>query len=121
MKIAAIIPARGGFKRLKNKNIYPIWGKPMLYWAVKACKDSSFYITPWVSTEDEEVAQVARECGAKVIMRDASLADDKTYKQVAIRDAARKIEASEGLQDVFISLQANSPQIKSESTSSSAS
>ena len=114
MKIAAIIPARGGSKRLKKKNIYPIWGKPMLYWAVKACKDSSFSITPWVSTEDEEVAQVARECGAKVIMRDASLADDKTYKQVAIRDAARKIEASEGPQDVFISLQANSPQIKSE-------
>ena len=86
----------------------------MLYWAVKACKDSSFYITPWVSTEDEEVAQVARECGAKVIMRDASLADDKTYKQVAIRAAAREIKALKGSQDVYISLQANSPQIKAE-------
>ncbi len=114
MKITAIIPARGGSKRLKKKNIYPIWGKPMLHWAVQACKDSSFYISPWVSTEDEEIAEVARASGAKVVMRDASLAEDKTYKQVAIRDAARKIEALEGPQDVFISLQANSPQIKSE-------
>ncbi len=112
MKIAAIIPARGGSKRLERKNIHPIWGKPMLYWAINACKRSSFYITPWVSTDDEEIAEVARQCGAKVIMRDASLADDKTYKQAAIRDAASKIKALEGPQDVFISLQANSPEVK---------
>jgi CMP-N-acetylneuraminic acid synthetase len=114
LKIAAIIPARGGSKRLKKKNIYPIWGKPMLYWAAQACKNSKYYITPWVSTEDEEVAGVARQCGAKVVMRDPSLADDKTYKQEAIRAAARQIDASEGPQDVYISLQANSPQIKAE-------
>ena len=114
MKIAAIIPARGGSKRLKKKNIYPIWGKPMLYWAVQACKGSKYNIVPWVSTEDEEVAEVARQCGAKVVMRSPSLADDKTYKQVAIRAAASKVKASEGPQDVYISLQANSPQIKAE-------
>ena len=111
MKVIAIIPARGGSKRLKKKNIYPIWGQPMLSWSVKACKESRYHIAPWVSTEDEEIAEAARQCGAKVVMRDASLADDKTYKQVAIRDAANKIEASEGPQDVYISLQANSPQI----------
>ena len=114
MKVVAIIPARGGSKRLEKKNIYPIWGKPMLYWAVKACGDSKYNIEPWVSTEDEEVAEVARQCGAKVVMRAASLADDKTYKQVAIRAAAREIKASEGQQDIYISLQANSPQIKAE-------
>ena len=96
MKVIAIIPARGGSKRLKKKNIYPIWGQPMLSWAVKACKESRYHIVPWVSTDDEEIAEAARQCGAKVVMRDASLADDKTYKQVAIRDAASKIEASEG-------------------------
>ena len=114
MKVVAIIPARGGSKRLEKKNIYPIWGKPMLYWAVKACNGSKYDIEPWVSTEDEEVAEVARQCGAKVAMRDASLAGDKTYKQVAIRAAAREIKALKGSQDVYISLQANSPQIKAE-------
>ncbi len=57
MKVVAIIPARGGSKRLEKKNIYPIWGKPMLYWAVKACGDSKYNIEPWVSTEDEEVGR----------------------------------------------------------------
>ena len=114
MKIAAIIPARGGSKRLEKKNIYPIWDKPMLYWAIQACQNSKHKIEPWVSTEDEEVAEVARQCGANVVMRDPSLADDKTYKQVAIRAAAREINASEGAPDVYISLQANSPQIKAE-------
>ena len=114
MKIVAIIPARGGSKRLEKKNIYPIWGKPLLHWAVQACKNSKHQIIPWVSTEDEEVAEVARQCGANVVMRDPSLADDKTYKQVAIRAAAREINASEGPSDVYISLQANSPQIKAE-------
>lgn len=85
----------------------------MLSWAVKACEESRYHIVPWVSTEDEEIAKVARDCGANVVMRGANLADDKTYKQAAIRDAAYKIEALEGPQDVFISLQANSPQIKS--------
>jgi len=112
MKIAAIIPARGGSKRLKRKNIYPIWGKPMLYWAVQACKSSKYNIIPWVSTEDEEIARIAKECGAKVVMRDADLAGDNVYKQAAIRHAAENIKVMEGSQDIYISLQANSPQIK---------
>jgi N-acylneuraminate cytidylyltransferase len=112
MKIVAIIPARGGSKRLEKKNIYPIWGKPMLYWATKACNESKYDIDVWVSTEDEEVATVARECGVKVAHRISDLADDKTYKQAVIRYASRQINASEGPQDVYISLQANSPQIK---------
>ena len=59
MKVLAIIPARGGSKRLKKKNIYPIAGKPMLYWAIHACKKSKYSIEPWVSTEDQEIKEVA--------------------------------------------------------------
>ena len=40
MRIVAIIPARGGSKRLPRKNIYPIWGNPMLSWSIKAAKES---------------------------------------------------------------------------------
>ena len=114
MKICAIIPARGGSKRLKKKNIHPVWGYPMLYWSIQACKNCKYDITPWVSTEDDEIAEVAKDCGAQVIKRDARLADDKTYKQAVIRAAATAVEASEGPQDIYISLQANSPQIKPE-------
>tara|TARA_R100000008_G_scaffold67410_1_gene44463 strand:- start:189 stop:764 length:576 start_codon:yes stop_codon:yes gene_type:complete len=111
MKIAAIIPARGGSKRLKRKNIYPIWGKPMLFWAVQACKRSGYDIDVWVSTEDDEIASVAESCGAKVIRRDPSLAGDNVYKQAVIRSAAQTIKEQTN-PDIYISLQANSPEIK---------
>jgi len=115
MKVVAIIPARGGSKRLKNKNIYPIWGKPMLYWAIKACKDSVYNIEPIVSTDSEEIADIARLCGARVHMRKGELCKDDVYKQVAIRSAASDYLQELGFEpepEVFISLQANSPQIK---------
>ena len=113
-KIVAIIPARGGSKRLKNKNIQPIWGKPMLYWAIKACKESKYNIEPWVSTESKKIAMVAESLGAKVHMRSPRLAKDNVYKQVAIRSAAKHINKNQKKPEIFISLQANSPQIKAE-------
>jgi CMP-N,N'-diacetyllegionaminic acid synthase len=111
MKIAAIIPARGGSKRLEKKNIHPIWGEPMLFWAIQACKQSKYDIDVWVSTEDEEIASVAKQCGAKVIKRDEALAGDKIYKQAVVRSAAHIIK-KEANPDIYISLQPNSPQIK---------
>jgi len=113
MKITAIIPARGGSKRLKDKNIFPVWGRPMLYWAVEACRDSRYKIDVWVSTDSEDIAQVAKECGANVVMRDETTSNDKAFKQEAIRDAARKIDEIKGPSDVYISLQANSPEVRS--------
>jgi len=112
MRILAIIPARGGSKRLEKKNIYPIWGKPMLHWAVKACQESRYYIEPWVSTEDSEIEKIAISSGARVHRRDPKLSKDKVYKQVAIRAAAKYIFDNSGKYDIIISLQANSPQIK---------
>ena len=111
MKVIAIIPARGGSKRLKKKNIYPVWGKPMIYWAIEACKRSKYNIEPWVSTEDKEIKKVALEFGAKVHDRDPSLSDDKTFKQAVIRSAAKYIFENHGKKDIVISLQANSPGI----------
>jgi len=119
MKVVAIIPARGGSKRLKGKNIYPIWGKPMLYWAIKACEDSQYDIDVYVSTEDEEITKIAEECGAKVIPRPYHLASDFAFKQEVIRYSAKTIKSNRSLEkleqpDIWISLQANSPEIKGE-------
>lgn len=110
MRVVAIIPAKGRSRRLPRKNIYPIWGKPMLYWAIKACKESKYNIEPWVSTEDKEVAELATEFGAEVHKRNPTLSDSKTYKQAVIRSAAKSIPEV----DIFISLQPNSPQITAE-------
>lgn len=113
MKITVIIPARGGSKRLKNKNIYPIWGKPMIFWAIKACKESSYNLDIWVSTDSEEISEVSKSFGANVILRGEDVSNDKAFKQSAIRDAAEKIDKIKGASDIYISLQPNSPEITS--------
>lgn len=110
MKVVAIIPARGGSKRLPRKNIYPIWGKPMLYWSISAAKQSRYIDEVWVSTEDEEIRKVALECGAQVHDRDPSLSGDKVYKMEAIRSCFSEVDCG---QDIVVSLQANSPEITS--------
>lgn len=112
MKILAIIPARAGSQRLAKKNIYPVWGKPMLYWAIQACKRSRHNIQICVSTDGEEISSVAESLGATIHKRPKKLSDDKTYKQEVVRAAASWYEKNHGKQDVFISLQPNSPEIK---------
>lgn len=109
-KIIAIIPARGGSKRLRRKNIYPIWGQPMLSWSIKAAQQSKYITDVWVSTEDEEIKKVAREFNAKVHNRHPSLSGDRVYKMEAIRDAFRVADSGH---DIVVSLQANSPEITS--------
>jgi CMP-N-acetylneuraminic acid synthetase len=113
MNILAIIPARGGSTRLKLKNIYPIWGKPMIHWAIEACKNSKYNIKVCVSTENLKIKETVNDMGVEIHNRNPKIADNKTYKQVVIREAAKWYESKFGKQDIFISLQANSPRIKS--------
>ena len=75
----AIIPARGGSKRIPRKNIRPFCGQPMLAYAILAAQQSSCFSKVMVSTDDEEIAEVARQLGAEVpFLRPANLADDHT-------------------------------------------
>lgn len=113
MKVTAIIPARGGSKRLKNKNAYPVWGMPMIYWAIKACKGSSYNLEVWVTTDSPDIATLAKSFGAEVIMRGESTSNDAAFKQAAIREAASIIDSQVGPSEIYISLQPNSPEIKS--------
>jgi CMP-N-acetylneuraminic acid synthetase len=112
MNILAIIPARGGSKRLHKKNIFPIWGRPMLYWAIEACRKSKYDIQVCVSTDSEEVSSIAKDFDAIIHKRPETLANDKAPKQAAIRSAASWYQDKHGKQDIFISLQPNSPEIK---------
>jgi pseudaminic acid cytidylyltransferase len=76
MKIA-VIPARGGSKRIPRKNIKPFCGKPMIAWSIEAAKASGLFDRIIVSTDDAEIAGVARQWGAEVpFMRPEELAND---------------------------------------------
>ncbi len=78
MKLA-VIPARGGSKRIPRKNIKPFCGKPMIAWSIEAAIESGCFDRIIVSTDDKEVADVARKHGAEVpFMRPAELSDDYT-------------------------------------------
>lgn len=73
----AVIPARGGSKRIPRKNIRPFGGRPMISWSIDAALASGAFDRVIVSTEDREIAEVARGCGAQTpFVRPAELADD---------------------------------------------
>ncbi len=73
----AVIPARGGSKRIPRKNVKPFAGRPMIAYAIDAARDAGVFDRIVVSTDDEEIAAVARAHGAEVpFMRPAALSDD---------------------------------------------
>jgi pseudaminic acid cytidylyltransferase len=75
----AIIPARGGSKRIPRKNIKEFCGKPMIAYAITAAKESGLFEHIVVSTDDEEIAKIARIWGAETpFVRPTELADDFT-------------------------------------------
>jgi len=87
MKLA-VIPARGGSKRIPRKNIKVFCGKPMIAWSIEAALQSECFDQVIVSTDDQEIAEVARAYGASVpFMRPAELADDYTGTIPVIQQA----------------------------------
>lgn len=75
-KTIAIIPARGGSKRIPEKNIIDFAGKPMIAWTIEAALNSGCFDRVLVSTEDEKIARIARDCGAEVPFLRESHTDD---------------------------------------------
>lgn len=85
MKIA-IIPARGGSKRIKNKNIHDFLGKPLIYYSLKAAQQSNLFDKIHVSTDSEMIKSTVESLGFPVdFMRDSSLADDHTGVLAVLR------------------------------------
>lgn len=86
----AIIPARGGSKRIPRKNITEFCGKPMIAWSIDAAKRSGLFDHIVVSTDNAEIAEVAKRCGAEVpFIRGAELSDDHVGLGEVIAHAAR--------------------------------
>jgi N-acylneuraminate cytidylyltransferase len=92
----AIIPARGASKRIPRKNLKPFDGVPMIARSIRTALESGLFAQVVVSTDDEEVAQVAREHGAQVpFLRPAALADDFTGTAAVIVHALQQLPAFE--------------------------
>ena len=90
MMRVAIIPARGGSKRIPRKNIKPFAGKPMIGYAIEAALGSGLFDKVVVSTDDDEIAEIARRHGAEIpFRRPAELADDVTPTVPVIAHAIR--------------------------------
>ena len=90
-----IIPARGGSKRIPGKNIKDFLGKPLIAYSIEAALNSKVFNEVIVSTDDEIIANVAREFGANVpFFIDASLRDDYAKSTDVIKDAIGRVNSS---------------------------
>jgi N-acylneuraminate cytidylyltransferase len=90
----AVIPARGGSKRIPRKNIRLFCGKPMIAWSIEAAQESGCFDRIIVSTDDQDIARVARGCGALIpFMRPANLADDHTGTAPVIAHAIEEMQS----------------------------
>jgi CMP-N-acetylneuraminic acid synthetase len=107
-RVVAIIPARGGSKRLPRKNILPLKGRPIIAYTIEAAQKSKVFTDVIVSTEDMEIAEVSKSFGASIHERDASLSTDKAR----VRDVCEAIVEESKLEntpiDVFCVLTATS-------------
>lgn len=93
MKRLALIPARGGSKRVPRKNIKDFLGKPIIAYSIKAALDSGIFDEVMVSTEDEEIAEIARQYGASVpFMRSQEAAADKAIDKDVIFEVLGEYE-----------------------------
>lgn len=90
----AVILARGGSKRIPRKNVRPFLGKPMIAWSIEAARAAGVFDRIVVSTDDAEIAGVAREWGAETpFVRPAELADDQTATIPVVSHAIRELSA----------------------------
>ena len=114
MKLA-IIPARGGSKRIPRKNIKPFCGKPMIAWSIEAALQSACFDQIIVSTDDAEIAEVASQFGATVpFMRPAELSDDHTGTIPVIRHAIEWFNAQGKTVEQACCLYATAPFVSAE-------
>ena len=93
-KTIAVIPARGGSKRIPRKNIKPFCGKPMIAYSIEVAIRAGIFDEIIVSTDDEEIADVARNAGASVpFMRPKELSDDYTATGAVVEHAIKFLQA----------------------------
>lgn len=110
MQTLCIIPARGGSKGIPRKNVRPLAGKPLLAHAIEKAQASRYINRVVISTDDAEIADVARRWGADVVMRPAELATDTASSESALLHALDFLAESEGYQpEILVFIQCTAP------------
>ena len=110
MKIVCLIPARGGSKSLPRKNINLLAGRPLIDYSIKYSINCSIVNRTIVSTDDDEIAKIARSCGADVpFIRPLNLAMDQTQDFPVMKHCLDYLESNGEIYDYYILLRPTSP------------
>jgi N-acylneuraminate cytidylyltransferase len=104
--IVSVIPARGGSKAIPKKNIIPFLGEPLITYTIAQSLQSELVEETYVSTDDDDIANVSRSAGAKIIERPPELATDTSSTEEALLHAVEAIPESP---EIVVLLQCTSP------------
>jgi CMP-N-acetylneuraminic acid synthetase len=107
--VIAIIPARGGSKSIRRKNLQHLGSKPLLMWPIESSLRSPEIDRTIVSTDDEEIAEVAKRNGAEVYFRPDYLATDKSVVIDTIKHLYSQLRSEGATADIFLLLEPTSP------------
>jgi CMP-N,N'-diacetyllegionaminic acid synthase len=107
--VVAIIPARGGSKGIPRKNLINICGKPLLAWSITQALNATEIDSVWVTSEDEEILEVAEFYGARPINRPQDISGDTASSESAWQHAIGVIEGCGVTIDLVVAMQATSP------------
>jgi N-acylneuraminate cytidylyltransferase len=106
----AVIPARGGSKRIPRKNIRAFLGRPIIAWSIAAARESQLFDHVIVSTDDPEIAAIAKQAGAEVpFTRPTDLSDDYATTAAVVKHATLWYAASDEPADIVCCLYATAP------------
>ena len=108
MIVDAIILARGGSKGIPNKNILDFCGKPLISWTIEQCIFSKNITDVWVSSDSNEILEIAKNCGAKIIQRPDIISGDFSSSESAWLHAIDHIEKEKSI-DIVVAPQITSP------------
>lgn len=109
MEILAIIPARGGSKGIKRKNVKLLKGKPLLAYSIEAGLNSKYVTRTVVSTEDSEIKEISLKFGAEVVDRPQELAQDETKTAPVMYHTIKELEKTGYKPDYIVLLQPTCP------------
>jgi CMP-N,N'-diacetyllegionaminic acid synthase len=110
LSVLGIVTARGGSKGIPGKNLAPLGGKPLLAWTADAARAAKLLTRTVLSTDDQEIARVGRQCGLEVpFLRPAELARDDTPTIPVLQDVVKRLEAAGAKFDAVLTLQPTTP------------
>lgn len=110
MKIIAIIPARGGSKGIKGKNLIKFCGKPLIAWSILQAKASKYINDVYVTSDNDKILSISEGFGADTIKRPKQISTDTSPVEIALEHAIYNIEKiNKDRIDLIVFLQATSP------------